>query len=305
MLRLGCFALSVGDARYCNSLSAPNCCRSDETAKDSIKPFVLKTFENPHLLLLSICLATLRANNFHRRHFDHQLDFQNALEEDPLLDYAYRSWDFHAHEANPRGPATAAVTGFVLACTSYLAIIKEREESTLDLLFPLHVAVQYGFESLISPAAKIWPNGTLTLAGRSPLHLACQFGKYACVEALLKLPSVNVNLPELEGGRTPLMMPCPFPRVLEVVLNVPGIDVNAVDREGRTALRHALDNGHAEAAKLLVEVTSNGINAADCQGNPALIRASLRGRAEAAKFSPLFPTLTSTRGKLSTIRPVG
>jgi ankyrin repeat protein len=90
------------------------------------------------------------------------------------------------------------------------------------------------------------------------------------------------------------MMAHQSPCVVEVLLNAPAIDANAVDGLGRTALNHAFEAGHIEAATLLLNIAGVGINAADCQGQPALVQASLKRRNETIKHTLQFPGLRAS-----------
>jgi hypothetical protein len=70
-----------------------------------------------------------------------------------------------------------------------------------------------------------------------------------------------------------------------------GADVNAVNKDGETALMWASDKGHTEVAKLLIEKGAD-VNVADKSGTTALIWASLAGHTEIVK---LLKTVTSAK----------
>ncbi|KAH6892839.1 hypothetical protein BKA70DRAFT_1536643 [Coprinopsis sp. MPI-PUGE-AT-0042] len=68
------------------------------TTKDAILPRVLDLYPYPHAIPTLTCLAQLTRYGFQGAR---QLDvkhFENALEKDPLLAYAYQSWPYHANE---------------------------------------------------------------------------------------------------------------------------------------------------------------------------------------------------------------
>ncbi|KAH8585593.1 ankyrin repeat-containing domain protein, partial [Bisporella sp. PMI_857] len=58
-----------------------------------------------------------------------------------------------------------------------------------------------------------------------------------------------------------------------------GLDVEAADSFGRTALHHASDNGHLEVVTLLLEKGAD-LEAADIYGKTALHHASRNGHLE-------------------------
>ena len=68
------------------------------------------------------------------------------------------------------------------------------------------------------------------------------------------------------------------------LLKMPGLDVNAVDSYGDTALIHAAGNGRVEVVKELLGNEKVDVNAVDIHGDTALIRAARSGRVEVVKL---------------------
>jgi ankyrin repeat protein len=62
-----------------------------------------------------------------------------------------------------------------------------------------------------------------------------------------------------------------------------GVDINAKDKDGDTALIYACDQGHAEIVKLLIEAKAD-VNTIDKDGNTALIAASNQNQPEIVKL---------------------
>ena len=84
------------------------------------------------------------------------------------------------------------------------------------------------------------------------LFEACIKGNLEEIERLLG-QGVDVNATD-NFGMTALMYAADLGRTdIAGLLIDNGADVNAVDNYGRTALMHAIDNGHTETAKLLKE----------------------------------------------------
>ena len=76
--------------------------------------------------------------------------------------------------------------------------------------------------------------------GRSPLHIACQFGKETSVKYLVTLPSVLKRINEKDNsGRTPLHWACwwgTYGSVIEILLETNVVNVAEVDEDGHTPL---------------------------------------------------------------------
>ena len=64
---------------------------------------------------------------------------------------------------------------------------------------------------------------------------------------------------------------------------MPGIEVNAADKDGNTALIWAAANGEVEAVKELLRNEKVDVNAANKNGYTALILAAANGKVEVVK----------------------
>ena len=114
---------------------------------------------------------------------------------------------------------------------------------------------------------------------------AAKEGNTAIVERILAVDGVDVNAKNNEG-ETALICAANFGRteIAKLLLAVPGIDVNAKDRFERTALIRAAEEVHTEIVKLLLAVPGIDVNAKDMDGETALLCAVLRDRTEIAKL---------------------
>ncbi|KAH6906635.1 ankyrin repeat-containing domain protein [Coprinopsis sp. MPI-PUGE-AT-0042] len=90
---------------------------------------------------------------------------------------------------------------------------------------------------------------------------ASERGDVAAVALFLKLPGIDVNAAD-EKGVTALMV-VSSGEVAKLLLAVPQVLVNAKDREGRTALMHAMGRKNAEVAKVLLEAPCINVHLAD------------------------------------------
>ena len=69
---------------------------------------------------------------------------------------------------------------------------------------------------------------------------------------------------------------------MQLLLAAPGLDVNAANNSGATALYVACQEGHATIVQLLLTTLSLDVNAADNGGATALYVACWKGRAAIA-----------------------
>jgi ankyrin repeat protein len=210
--------------------------------------------------------------------WEEQRNFESLCKHDDLLGYAYSSWIYHNHQCGCYSPALEAVTDLVLTSTTFPL----KGQPFLDFGGPLHVAVAYGLQDLILPAARLQsPNAVTLLYGRSPLHLAVDAGHLACAQTLLSLPGISVNVRN-SWGFTPLMLAASSGKLLFVHLLVKasGIEINAAHEDGGTALTWAVRSGQTEAVKLLLGLSGINVNAKDVNGSTPLIHATYGGHTE-------------------------
>jgi ankyrin repeat protein/Tol biopolymer transport system component len=88
----------------------------------------------------------------------------------------------------------------------------------------------------------------------TPLGVACRWGQARAVELLLSQPSIDLTLTAGQSRQTPLMVASSYGHddlVRQLVAK--GVDVNAKDPEGITALQWALKANHASTAAILRE----------------------------------------------------
>lgn len=118
---------------------------------------------------------------------------------------------------------------------------------------PLQIACQDNLEMvlLLTRTPGVDVNRATGVFGSSPLMVACCFGQVEVVDALLKLPHVDVNHKGIGDGTALMCAVCPRDTsnrldIVRMLLAVPGIDVNVVATDGawkgHTALGLALIN---------------------------------------------------------------
>lgn len=89
-----------------------------------------------------------------------------------------------------------------------------------------------------------------------------------------------------KSGRTGVSHACEggFLGVLELLADVPGLDINLPDKEGNTPLIFASQAGRAEVVKFMLETFSSiKIDQENSSGCTALIKAAIQGRSNIAK----------------------
>ena len=113
------------------------------------------------------------------------------------------------------------------------------------------------------------------------LRNAAEEGNTEAVRALLATPGVDVNAAN-GYGYTALVLAAGrgHAETVTALLAAPGLDVNAADGDGYTALMRAAARGHAGTVTALLAAPGLDVNAATGAGYTALVMAAARGHAE-------------------------
>lgn len=128
---------------------------------------------------------------------------------------------------------------------------------------PLHLAVASRAQESLSKLIELRADAAIRNNQiETPLHLAAQTGNIAAASSLLDLPEVRRTVNEHRNygqGFTPLMSAVAANQtaIIEKIVSVGG-NVNATDNQNRNSLFIAVENGHVEAAKLLIRLGSDG-----------------------------------------------
>jgi hypothetical protein len=110
------------------------------------------------------------------------------------------------------------------------------------------------------------------------LHFACFFHSLRVIELLLKVPGIDINL-RFPDGDTPLEIPCRsgFPLVAQLLLADPRTDVNVPGLDGFTPLNAACNYGHVEIVKMLLADSRVDVNLVNDNGCSPFYAACQRG----------------------------
>jgi ankyrin repeat protein len=103
----------------------------------------------------------------------------------------------------------------------------------------------------------------------TPLMYAAQYSNPLIIKALINA-GADINKANA-AGETPLMISAMHGNELTPFLSTPGIEVNAKDSRGSTALMHAIKKFNCEAAKELIACPGIDVNAKDTNGKTALM----------------------------------
>ncbi|KAH6909542.1 ankyrin repeat-containing domain protein [Coprinopsis sp. MPI-PUGE-AT-0042] len=285
------------------------------TAKDTLEPLLLQLFPEPQGLLLSICLTHLTNRNFHKASFMSVGQLDAAPAEDPLLNYAYTSWDHHAHNCYDRvESASSQVTQFIQQCESYPV---NYFNARYDCFGPAHVAAHMGLTKVFATFTEelMDPNIKTAFGRATPLFLAskrgheeivylllahpdtdvnaqnhdgdtalvgaCAEGQEAPVRLLLAHPKVDVNIPANDGTTAIINAGGRgFDALVDHLLKHPQTDVNHAKKDCWTALMYAAQNNHISTTKLLLKFPKLDMNMRLADGGTALIIAALLGHVE-------------------------
>lgn len=106
--------------------------------------------------------------------------------------------------------------------------------------------------------------------GRTALHWAAENGHSRVLQILLNLPGINVNIKD-DAGETPLMLTQQhnYTSSFNLLMNH-GADINATDNEGRTLLMLSAANRNIKFTNLAIKNLAD-LNVQDQYGNTALI----------------------------------
>ncbi|KAH6909766.1 hypothetical protein BKA70DRAFT_175659 [Coprinopsis sp. MPI-PUGE-AT-0042] len=251
------------------------------TAKNTLERLILETFPEPHAHLTAVCLARLAESGFQRKIVTYPWEFQQALEADPLLGYAYHSWSTHTQKSLTSPLTAGRLTDFVANCHSFPFrhnCLDERD-MIFDVLGPLHLVSFFDLPIAFAGSDNLRNlNQGTTKQGETALHLACMQGNSNAVEELLQLDDILVNALDI-AGTAALMLAAGLghEEATRVLLARPDIRVNAADEHGRTALIWAARNGHKGTLSLLISHPDIDVNQADDSSYTPLIKASETG----------------------------
>ena len=117
------------------------------------------------------------------------------------------------------------------------------------------------------------PTQKVGQSGFTALHAAAKGGHLVVVELLLEQPGVDVNA-ATDRGFTVLHITAGFGHmeILALLLRQPGLDLNVATHGGSTALHLSAGHGHLEVVTLLLQQPQVDPNVRDQDGNTPIMR---------------------------------
>ncbi|KAH6907906.1 ankyrin repeat-containing domain protein, partial [Coprinopsis sp. MPI-PUGE-AT-0042] len=255
----------------------------DYTAKDVVKSLVSESSPYPHSLPASVCMALLTEHGFQQKAPADESSLIAALNAESFLAYAYDHWSIHAHESLGDTSLVDRLSQFLQGCCAFPVGLSRRFLPSIDdTLEPLHMAAYFDFPLSVAGSAHLGdPNHLTPHMGQTPLILATWRNSLSTMRDLLSLPGILVNAADKDGD-IPLVYTAGWRKQasLSLLLAHPKININATDSYGRTALTMASSE---EAATLLLAHRKIKPNLVDSDGDTALMRASCFGRLEVVR----------------------
>ncbi|KAH6905383.1 hypothetical protein BKA70DRAFT_1153081 [Coprinopsis sp. MPI-PUGE-AT-0042] len=234
------------------------------TAKEPLEGFLQTSFPHPHALLAAVCIARLTDCGFQDKEFSRRQELEGALNADPLLDYAYHAWAFHAQVSLGQDFIASRLSAFITGCCAFpVTLTNYSLGSGQDSLGPLHLVSFYNIPiAYAGPLNAHVVNKPTSWLGITSLHLAILGGHYNVAKSLLGLPDILVNVRNV-WGETPLIFACMegHEGIVKLLLAHPNIDVNLVDDRKSTALMYASMRGKEVIVKLLLAHPGIEVNA--------------------------------------------
>ncbi|KAH6907874.1 hypothetical protein BKA70DRAFT_1150159 [Coprinopsis sp. MPI-PUGE-AT-0042] len=263
------------------------------TAKDVVKGLVSESSPYPHSLPAAASIALLTGHGFQQATFSDEAALQIALTDNSLLAYAYIHWSIHAHKSLDDTSLATRLSQFIQGCCAFPVGLQPATylSSIHDILEPLHMAVHFDFPlSVVGYAHLRDPNHPTPHKGLTPLMLAIWRNSLSAMRELLSLPGILVNAADKDGD-IPLIYAARWNKEagLSLLLAHPKINVNTANSYGETALMWAASE---EKATLLLAHPKIKPNLVDCERETALMYASRSGDfiVKKAASRPVAPT---------------
>jgi ankyrin repeat domain-containing protein 50 len=259
----------------------------DYSAKPVLQGLIVESIPYPHSQLAAVCINRLSQAGFQQSTISSREEFHSALEASPLIPYAYDSWSDHARQSLDDDSAKACTCKFVRECHSFP--IPTRKYGRLHPFGPPHVAAFFDL-----PPSVAGPNYLQNLnlpvgdEGLTPLHLACIGNAKYAVKEMLALSKIKVNAVDRDGW-TALIWASDLghEEIVALLLTHPYIKVNQAGDGGVTALHRAAERGHTATVKILLAVPKIKPNQPldkEESGATPLIAASFAGQEDTVRL---------------------
>ncbi|KAH6911303.1 hypothetical protein BKA70DRAFT_56704 [Coprinopsis sp. MPI-PUGE-AT-0042] len=263
------------------------------TAKAILQALLVKVVPYPHSLLAAVCMNRLSNRGFQRSSINSKSDLDTALKASPLLPYAYHAWSEHAQASLDDVVAHSRVSSFLRECHSFP--IMRRRYGILGRFGPLPVAAYFDLPLSLADSDYLRSINIPTREeGLTLLHLACIGNARRVAKELLDLPKIQVNAVDKQRSTALIWASfCGNEHIVELLLSHPHIKINQASEGGVTPLHWASDAGHTATVKLLLADPKIKVNQrlSDDYNATALISAAHIGQTETVKLLLAHPQI--------------
>jgi ankyrin len=182
---------------------------------------------------------------------------------------------------------------------------KRVNERNSEGLTVLHVACEYCHQDIVGNLLKFYSSnvGAVTLAGATPLHIACADTKNKSPENEISVPQLLIQhgakIDEKDKhGNTPLHTACYWGKndVVELLLDK-GSKIETLNKLKRSALYVACYRGRVKTAKVLIDRGAD-MRAAGDDGNTPLHGSCIRGHKDVVKLLISHGASTSLKNRI-------
>ncbi|KAH6876899.1 hypothetical protein BKA70DRAFT_1576531 [Coprinopsis sp. MPI-PUGE-AT-0042] len=266
------------------------------TAKDCMERLVTETIPQPHTLISAVCLAQLTEHGFQSTALADYYELKEFLQAEPLLEYAYNSWSTHAQKSLADPLAAGRLTEFAQNCHAFPVINQWLYgwSALLHMLSPLHFVTYFNLPIAFAGSDALRnPNQHTAEQKATALHLACMQGHDGVVNELLHLADISLDARD-DWDSTALIIAAGLghERATRLLLACPDLNnLNALDLN--TALNLSSKGGHKGTVALLLSCSHIDVNirGRDWDGNTALTWASEEGHEDVATLLLSHPDI--------------
>ena len=254
--------------------------------------------------IASTCLTYLSFSTFQSGGCLTDEEYEDRVEQNPLISYAARFWSYHARTVQQdisKQALSMLKDRNLVSCSTQVMTVSKRSykyfgysQVYLKRTTGLHLMARLGLlhfsHSLLYMSGK-GNTGTVDVDskdgyGQTPLSWAAKEGHEAVVNLLLDTGKVNINLEDSEG-RTPLSWAAGngHKAVVKLLLKTGKVEADLKDNKGKTPLSWAAGNGHEAVVKLLIETGKVDVDLKDSEyGQTPLSWAAENGHEAVAKL---------------------
>lgn len=283
----------------------------DYTAQDALPSIISEYIPYPHNILVRTCIARLIDCGFQRSTIEQWGQLRSAFADNPLLHYAHSNAPYHTREAiKISADLLPWIETFVRGCElfpliphndmlRFSKIIYISGNNGVHLLRPFHVAAYLGIGELLFRMATEEATDVNIRAhyyrhneGLTSLAVAAIGGFEDIIELLLNIPGVDPRL-QIESSASAIFLAamCGHRAVLKRLLNVPNADINESDGDGWTMLILASVGGQELMVEALLEFSNIQVNHKTKEGHTALMLATILGHEAVVKLLFASPVI--------------